>query len=142
MCPRLIRGFGDPGWYSASCFLVRRQAWDDIGGFDERFFLYFEDADLCSRLLGAGWTMADVPAAKAFHEKGSAASGKSEVAYRRSQFAYYRKHRPRWESRFLLRKQRRKFRRRTDPEIRQELLTVLQEAEQALGASGQSRDDE
>lgn len=138
---RLIRACGDPGWYSASCFLVRRQACDDIGGFDERFFLYFEDADLCSRLLDAGWTMTDVPTAKAFHEKSSASSDQGEVAYRRSQFAYYRKHRPRWESRFLICKQRRRFGRVADSEVRQELLAVLLEAEQALGASGRSRGD-
>ena len=82
--------------------------------------------------------MTDVPTANAFHEKSSASSDQGKVAYRRSQFAFYRKHRPRWESRFLIRKQRRRFRRQTDAEIRQALLAVLQEAEQALGASGRS----
>ena len=39
----------------ASALLVRRDAFERIGGFDENFFMYGEDADLCARLLGAGW---------------------------------------------------------------------------------------
>jgi glycosyltransferase involved in cell wall biosynthesis len=42
-----------PLWYTAACVLVRSEAWRSVGGFDERFFMYFEDVDLCIRLGNA-----------------------------------------------------------------------------------------
>jgi N-acetylglucosaminyl-diphospho-decaprenol L-rhamnosyltransferase len=46
---------GEVPWVVGACFIVRRDAWDTVGGFDERYFLYFEDVDLCWRLRQAGW---------------------------------------------------------------------------------------
>ncbi len=42
-------------WLFGACLLLRRTALDAVGLFDERFFLYFEDLDLCRRFLAAGW---------------------------------------------------------------------------------------
>lgn len=58
------------GWLSGSCLLVRRKAFDAIGGFDERYFMYMEDVDLGDRLGRAGWLNVYVPAAEILHAKG------------------------------------------------------------------------
>jgi len=58
------------GWLSGSCLLVRRKAFDAIGGFDERYFMYMEDVDLGDRLSRAGWLNIYVPAAEILHAKG------------------------------------------------------------------------
>jgi N-acetylglucosaminyl-diphospho-decaprenol L-rhamnosyltransferase len=60
-------------WVSGSCFLVRRDAWEEIRGFDPAFFMYMEDVDLCWRLGRAGWTVAYQPAAVVVHEQGVSA---------------------------------------------------------------------
>ncbi|MGH7261898.1 MAG: glycosyltransferase family 2 protein [Nitrospiraceae bacterium] len=42
-------------WVSGCCMLLPRRAWEDVGGFDERYFMYVEDMDLCFRLRKSGW---------------------------------------------------------------------------------------
>ncbi|BBZ49193.1 dTDP-Rha--alpha-D-GlcNAc-pyrophosphate polyprenol alpha-3-L-rhamnosyltransferase [Mycobacterium heidelbergense] len=58
------------GWLSGSCLLVRRSAFERIGGFDERYFMYMEDVDLGDRLGKAGWLSVYVPSAEVLHHKG------------------------------------------------------------------------
>ncbi len=60
------------GWLSGSCLLVRRAAFEQIGGFDERYFMYMEDVDLGDRLGKAGWLNIYVPSAQVLHYKGHA----------------------------------------------------------------------
>jgi N-acetylglucosaminyl-diphospho-decaprenol L-rhamnosyltransferase len=60
----------DVDWVSGACFLVRRVAFEEVGGFDEAYFMYAEDVDLCWRLGRAGWTVAYVPAAEVTHLQG------------------------------------------------------------------------
>lgn len=55
------------GWLSGSCLLVRRAAFDAIGGFDESYFMYFEDVDLGKRLAEAGWQNVYMPTASVVH---------------------------------------------------------------------------
>ena len=51
---KILRRLFRQGWYCAACWLIRKSAFQEIGGFDERFFLYFEDVDFCIRLRQAG----------------------------------------------------------------------------------------
>ncbi len=60
----------DVDWVSGACFLVRRAAFEQVGGFDETYFMYAEDVDLCWRLGRAGWKVAYVPAAEVTHLQG------------------------------------------------------------------------
>ena len=60
----------DVDWVAGTHFLVRRQAWDEVGGFDEAFFMYLEDVDLCWRLRRAGWRTGYQPAARVTHAIG------------------------------------------------------------------------
>jgi N-acetylglucosaminyl-diphospho-decaprenol L-rhamnosyltransferase len=57
-------------WLSGACLLVRRSAFEQIGGFDEAYFMYAEDVDLCWRLKTAGWTVSWVPEAEVIHRQG------------------------------------------------------------------------
>jgi N-acetylglucosaminyl-diphospho-decaprenol L-rhamnosyltransferase len=62
--PRLV------DWLSGAAIWLRRTALDDVGGWDERYFMYLEDTDLCWRLRRAGWDVAYEPAAVVDHEQG------------------------------------------------------------------------
>ncbi|MDT4937317.1 MAG: N-acetylglucosaminyl-diphospho-decaprenol L-rhamnosyltransferase [Pseudonocardiales bacterium] len=62
------------GWLSGSCLLLRRDAFDAVGGFDPGYFMYFEDLDLGDRLGRAGWQNVYVPAAVVCHTGGHATS--------------------------------------------------------------------
>ncbi|MDQ1712342.1 MAG: N-acetylglucosaminyl-diphospho-decaprenol L-rhamnosyltransferase [Frankiaceae bacterium] len=55
------------GWLSGSCLLLRRSAYDAVGGFDPAYFMYFEDLDLARRLADAGWQSVYVPSAVVEH---------------------------------------------------------------------------
>ncbi|WP_040511604.1 glycosyltransferase family 2 protein [Gordonia soli] len=66
------------GWLSGSCLLVRRSAFDAVGGFDARYFMYMEDVDLGDRLGRAGWQNVYVPHAEIVHTKGHAAGRNPE----------------------------------------------------------------
>ena len=57
----------DAGWLSGACLLVRRTAFDSLGGFDEGFFMYFEDVDLGMRLTQGGWRNRYEPSAEVTH---------------------------------------------------------------------------
>jgi GT2 family glycosyltransferase len=60
----------DIDWVPGSSMLLRRQALEQVGLFDETFFLYFEETDLCRRMKGAGWKIAFVRASRVEHVEG------------------------------------------------------------------------
>jgi N-acetylglucosaminyl-diphospho-decaprenol L-rhamnosyltransferase len=67
----------DAGWLSGSCLLVRRDAFGAVGGFDEGYFMYFEDVDLGVRLAEAGYRNLYVPAAHVLHSGAHSTSGEA-----------------------------------------------------------------
>jgi GT2 family glycosyltransferase len=82
----------DVDWITGTCLMIRADAFRDAGGFDERFFLYWEDADLCQRLRRAGGRIVYLPDATVVHAAGRSSDRalvRSIVAFHRSAFRYY-----------------------------------------------------
>lgn len=83
-----------------AAMLMRRSHFLQLGGFDETFFMYFEESDLCQRFRDAGYQILYTPDAAIIHIGGysvAQVADKMAAEYRRSQRYYYQKHRPRWE---------------------------------------------
>jgi N-acetylglucosaminyl-diphospho-decaprenol L-rhamnosyltransferase len=82
-------------WVSGACMLIRRTAFEAVGGFDEGFFLYGEELDLTTRLRRAGWGVLYTPELEIVHE-GAVSTGRSRrthLMHSASIYRYYRKHR-------------------------------------------------
>ena len=62
---------GSPEWVSGACILLRRSAFEELNGLDERFFLYCEDIDLCRRLWDRGYAVRFDPQAVCVHQGGA-----------------------------------------------------------------------
>lgn len=63
-------------WVIGACMLVRRAAYEKVGGFDERFFMYGEETDWQRRMRAAQWTVRFTPAAQAVHLGRGGSSGR------------------------------------------------------------------
>lgn len=83
------------GWVSGAAMFVRKSAFEKIGGFDERFFLYFEDADLCYRIRKECGSVVFYPDIAIHHDGGGSCSSVSlqKAEFYRSQRLYFEKHR-------------------------------------------------
>lgn len=82
-------------WTTGACMLVRRRAVGEVGGMDERYFLYLEDVDWCLAMRRAGWEVLVEPQARCLHYLGQSGSAgeRGRRAYRESLLYYARKHR-------------------------------------------------
>lgn len=76
-------------WLNGCCLLLRTEAFRQIGGFDESFFLFYEDDDLCLRMQKAGFECLFEPAANAWHAGGSSSAPSLRVSFIKS-FHYAR----------------------------------------------------
>jgi N-acetylglucosaminyl-diphospho-decaprenol L-rhamnosyltransferase len=84
---------GPVDWISGACMLICRRAFEQVGGFDEDYWMYWEDADICRRLKERGWDTMLCTDAEARHSTGS--SGRSERtirAFHASAARYYERH--------------------------------------------------
>lgn len=85
----------DVDWVSGACFMTTREAFRRVGGLDESFFLFWEDADYCRRVVRAGWRCTYVPTSTVTHVGGTAAAhdrARAIRAFHASAYRLYRKH--------------------------------------------------
>lgn len=91
-----IRRGGDVEWTVGACWLVRRAAWEQVGGLDEDYFLYFEDVEIGHRLRRAGWTVRYDPTVVVQHAfQGASRRSLTSPAGRyhlRSALLFFRRH--------------------------------------------------
>lgn len=86
-----------PDWVSGACLLVRRMDAEAVGGLDERYFMYTEDADFCAAIRARGRGILFTPETEIIHLRGRSAAtapAATRAAYERSHLAFYRKHHP------------------------------------------------
>ena len=81
-------------WVSGACMVIRRETLREIGPLDERFFMYFEDADLCRRARAAGWLVYYLPHIEIIHQTGASSRSRPRAIWllHKSAFLYHRKH--------------------------------------------------
>ena len=83
-------------WVSGSAMLLRREALDEVGLFDEGYFMYVEDVDLCTRLRRAGWQVLFSPELEVVHQIGVSTQGQhGRMAFEHSRriYRYFSKYR-------------------------------------------------
>lgn len=93
----------DVEWGGGACLLLRRSAFETVNGFDERFFMYYEDVDLCHRLRDAGHRLRYVPAARVVHHWGESTAQAPErmlMESCRSRARYFEIYFPGWGGAF------------------------------------------
>lgn len=79
-------------WVGGAGMAVRKNLYERLNGFDEKFFLYFEDVDLCVRLRQIGYKVMYLPVSKVRHYQGASADSNISAAFRNSRNAYIEKH--------------------------------------------------
>ena len=82
-------------WVSGACLLTRRELLERVGGFDEEFFLYSEDVDLCARIREQGAKVLFTPEVEITHRRGRSVAKNRDKAYvesQRSRLHFYAKH--------------------------------------------------
>ena len=100
----LFRADGGPeqvDWVTGAFLALRRPVFQELGGFDAGFFLYYEDADLCLRAREKGYPAYYLPGAVAYHHHPHAVRAEPDPGLQRiiqaSRLLYFKKHRPSWE---------------------------------------------
>ena len=92
------RPFGRSSWLSGAALLVRRAAADEVGLFDESFFMFSEEVDWLTRFRRAGWSVLFYPEAEVVHVGGASHGGQMYVENLRGHLRFLDKHRGRDEA--------------------------------------------
>lgn len=81
-------------WVSGACLMVSREALQSVGLLDDRYFMYWEDADWCRRIKNAGYQVYTLPGARVVHDEGAArgVSARQVWQFHRSAYRYSAKH--------------------------------------------------
>ncbi len=82
-------------WVVGACLLVRREAYEQVGGLDEGFFMYSEELDWCKRIKDAGWEVVYLPTATVIHHEGKSSEQvvpARHIRFQTSKVRYFRKH--------------------------------------------------
>jgi len=91
-------------WLVGACLLARREALEQVGGFDEGFFMYSEEMDLCRRMRSAGWCIVYLPTAQVIHHEGKSSQQvvpERHLHFQTSKVRYFRKHHGRLKAELL-----------------------------------------
>ena len=81
-------------WFVGAALLVRREVLEQIGGFDEGYFMYSEELDLCRRIKQAGWQIVYLPTAQIIHHEGKSSEqnvAARHIRFQTSKVRYFRK---------------------------------------------------
>ena len=85
----------DVDWVSGACMVIRREALEQVGMMDDRFFMYWEDVDWCKRMWDSGWKVMYWPAIKIMHHVGGSSDSRvirSVFEFHKSAILYFNKH--------------------------------------------------
>lgn len=89
-------------WVSGGCMLVKRDIFEKVHGFDEHFFMYIEDAEICYRIKHLGYSIMYYPEFSVKHKaQGSSNRSFAIVEIYKGILYYYKKHRPAWDYFFI-----------------------------------------
>jgi GT2 family glycosyltransferase len=101
-CRHLAAGAAEPvAWVTGGCLLVRRDCFEQLGGLDEAFFLYYEDVDFCRRAAAAGWGVWYDPGLEVTHHwplHARRVPAPLRLMTRHALLTYAGKHWPRWQA--------------------------------------------
>ena len=87
--------YKEVNWVTGACIMLRRTLFEQVSGFDDKLFMFFEDADLCKRIYEAGLRVVYFPETEIIHQRGLTYRKQPQriaEQYRQSQRYYYRKH--------------------------------------------------
>jgi N-acetylglucosaminyl-diphospho-decaprenol L-rhamnosyltransferase len=93
-------------WVTGSCMLIRSACFAEVNGFDEDYFLYYEDVDLCRRAEAKGWAVCYDPALEAVHLdplQNRPLTATMRAVTRHASLVYFHKHLPGWQAQGLVR---------------------------------------
>lgn len=91
-------------WVTGAALMIKKEIFENIGGFDEHYFMYFEDIDLCKSVNALGYTILYVPSVKLIHYGGKSYKRNNDkivFEYRRSQLRYYDKYNSSFQRMFV-----------------------------------------